>query len=127
MKNNSTYSNPLAAVPTIELMKLWGELVEAYHGVNGFGGHTAEIYSYRLQRYDPSVHRRIDRDGAYNDKSKTHYTCAAHALCALLYEFCSAYNCDAEIEGLKVDDWCKLTVQGDIVFDHRAHVRIKRD
>jgi hypothetical protein len=39
----------LLRVPPFELARLWGELVEAYHGVNGFGGNTAEIYAYRFR------------------------------------------------------------------------------
>ena len=39
----------LIRVPPLELATLWGELVEAYHGVNGFGGNTAEIYAYRFR------------------------------------------------------------------------------
>ena len=42
-------------LPTTELLRLWADLVEAYHGVNWYGGHTAEIYFYRLARYDPSA------------------------------------------------------------------------
>lgn len=31
-----------------EACRLYGELVEAYHGINGFGGNTAELYLYRF-------------------------------------------------------------------------------
>lgn len=27
----------LLTIPTLELLKLWGELVECYHGIHGYG------------------------------------------------------------------------------------------
>jgi len=35
----------------MQALSIWGELVEARLGENGFGGHTAEIYIYRLMPY----------------------------------------------------------------------------
>lgn len=48
--------NAILTVSTHQLMQIWGELVEACHGVHGFGGHVAEIYAYRLTPYTPTCH-----------------------------------------------------------------------
>ncbi len=37
-----------SSMPLDEMLGVWGELVEAMHGVNGFGGTDAELYAYRF-------------------------------------------------------------------------------
>lgn len=113
------FSNPLIEVSIIELLRIWGELVEAYHGVNSFGGHTAEIYSYRLQRFSPMAHIHDDkeRQGEINQK-------AANALVALLEEFCREYECKVMVDDLQLNDWCKQVNYRQIIFDHRVHITV---
>ncbi len=107
--------NLLLEVSQLELMKLWAELNEAWHGINGFGGDTAEIYSYRLQPYSPMA-----RTGNIQRGILCHN--AAYALVNLVEIFCGEYKCAATIDNVPPRKW-----QDEIdIFDHRAHVRIKK-
>lgn len=38
----------MLSIPFNEAFKIYGELIECYHGVNRYGGYVAEIYAYRL-------------------------------------------------------------------------------
>lgn len=120
------FSNPLVEVSQIELLRIWGELVESYHGVNGHGGDTAELYACRFQRYSPMIHGGHDltsnqlRLKAGVDRN------AAFALVALVEEFCREYNCSAEIDGIDPAIWCKEISFNQRAFDHRAQVKVKR-
>ena len=62
------FSQPLLTVNPLEMMHLWGELVECYHGVNGYGSDTAEIYAYRLMPYSPLVHSTALKEGVLKDE-----------------------------------------------------------
>ena len=42
-----------------QALGLWGDLVEAYHGVNPYGGDVAELYLYRFMRDCPSARMGI--------------------------------------------------------------------
>lgn len=60
-------------------LSLWSDLDDAYHGVNGFGGHVAEIYSYRLLEPLPIAtlpEKRIDQ--AYQQASEILHNLLAH-------------------------------------------------
>lgn len=115
------YDNALMTVSLLALVGVWGELVEAYHGVNRYGGNTAEIYAYRLMPYSPTAHTH---------GSKRHMNVvasqAAHALCAIVDEFCMQYECHAKIDALPIEEWCLRVIHGAHVFDHRCHVRIAK-
>lgn len=114
-----------ASVPPLELAKLWGELVEAYHGCNGFGGDTAELYAFRFQRFNPVVHTDAMKDGdTRREASWRHYLDAAKSLHSLVSIFCEEFDCIARIDGLTKDSWLDEVQYGDGVFDHRVHVRI---
>ncbi len=52
----------LLRLPTLELLSLWSELEQCYHNEHGYGGDTAEIYAYRLQRHNPT--RQHGREGS---------------------------------------------------------------
>lgn len=97
----------------MESMLLWGELVEALHGKNGFGGHTAELYAYRFgRRYVPipSVQQDNDRQ-------------AAQSLYALLRMFLLHYSLHTRrllVNGRRFGVW----VRDEFVFDHRVHVEV---
>lgn len=119
------FSMPLIEVSLIELLKLWGELVEAYHGVNGFGGSVAEIYAYRFQRYSPLAHGPpINRRPS--DELRDIHLRAGNALVELIEEFCNQYNCQATVDGLEVSAWCRQLNAGAFEFDHRAHVAVAK-
>lgn len=108
----------LLDVPTLELMKLWAELVEAYHGHNGYGGDTAELYACRFQRNDPRLAHENMRDEARRENG----IASAPDLVELVELFCEEYDCAALIDGHAPTEWSKM-VQ---CFDHRAHVKIVR-
>lgn len=119
------FSHPLLTVNSLELMKLWGDLVEALHGQNGYGGHTAEIYAYRLTAYNPMAHgeglRAETRDNAQRDMNAL----AANCLAALCEEFQEAFECRVEIDGTtSIREWLLRT--NEHPYNWRAHVKISR-
>lgn len=110
----------LLSVPTMELLKLWGELVEAFHGVNGFGGHVAEIYAYRFNRDDPrrrdsahgsDLHREAEREAWHEARELLH---------DLLSTFERVMHADCEVDGVNRWDWW----QNSDGFGHRVHVKV---
>lgn len=116
---------PLLTLPPLEFAQLWGELVEAYWGHNGFGGDTAELYSFRFQRYNPTVHMSSMRDGPERDEEEFNHFCgAARTLLSLVQQFCIAYGCLCEIDGVSVEEWADAVACNKHRFRHRAHVRV---
>lgn len=111
--------NPLLEVNQLELMRLWAELNEAWHGINNYGGDTAEIYSYRLQPYSPMAHGP-GKTEIGNIERRILCDNAANALVNLVEMFCDEYNCTATIDDIPPRKWqYEFTA-----FDHRAHVKI---
>lgn len=108
----------LLKVPTFELINLWGELVEAYHGVNTYGGHTAEIYAYRFQAYTPSVHSKI----VTNKEAEIElYRQSARQLYELLRLFAETYSrASIKVNGESNWEWLRYEP-----FHHRLHIEIK--
>lgn len=107
----------VGCVPLIELMGIWGELVECYHGVNGFGGDTAEIYAYRLCASSPSA--------ANNDERRREDAVKARDA---LVDLCETF--EREWSGVRVliqdrapQAWAALV--GDS-FSWRTRVRVER-
>ena len=94
-----------------EAMSLWAELVEAYHGVNGFGGDTAELYAYRFGHYAPG------HDVGFMAERYARRT--AETLGALLDRFVDAYDVGILIDGV---DYLRGTTPP--AFDHRVHVMV---
>ena len=118
---------PLLTMPPLELAKLWGELVEAYHGKNGFGGDTAELYSYRFQRMNPRLHASVMEEGSAKDEAEwKHYFEAGRALLSLVQQFCMDSQCSATIDGIEAEKWAEKIACDDHRFNHRAHVKILR-
>lgn len=116
---------PLLTMPPLELAKLWGELVEAYHGKNGFGGDTAELYSYRFQRMNPQLHAaKIDDEDRRDEIEWEHYFAAGRALLSLLQQFCMDHQCSTTIDGIEAEEWAESIACDNHRFDHRAHVKI---
>jgi hypothetical protein len=102
----------LINISSIDLMLLWGELVEAYYGVNRFGSYTAEIYAYHFSWREMFVNK--------NDKTK-HYQELGEQLLSLVKLFCDKYECSAEINGILLKDFKKP-----FYFDHRCSVKIDK-
>lgn len=103
-----------------QLVTLWGELIEAYYGVNGFGGATAEIYAYTLIDHSALLDAQFaDSDTGRSARLESAKE-AGLALHEVLTHFCRERECSAEIDGVPF---------GGAVwpFDHRVHVRIIRE
>lgn len=112
------FSNPLIELDMLSAMEIWGELVEAYHNLNGFGGNTAEIYAYRLQRFEPQAIEAIGGVKKHRDKlnQKT-----ANQLAALIEEFARQWECKILIDDQTPEAWLRQIQDG---FNHRAHVKV---
>lgn len=117
------FSQPLLTINPFEMMKLWGELVECYYDVNGYGGNTAEIYAYRLMPYSPSVHNGAPMTDLKEQRSQELNAVAAGALASLCEEFEQQYECQIEIDGRSITSWYMSYRDS---FDHRVHVEVKR-
>jgi len=115
--------NSLFEVSILELLMLWSELVEAYHGVNGYGSDTAEIYSYRFQQYSPVAHSGIDTDTAIS-RQKELWSSAGQAFVNLVNLFCDQFCCQVEVDCTDWKTWCHELADGQRTFAHRVHVRV---
>ena len=109
----------LLNLPPLTLMELWGELIECLHGVNGYGGDTAEIYAYRFQMYSPVAHNKINTV-AGPARLKEIAIESGELLAQLCGMFVVRHECAVLINGTPLDDWPFV-----YEFDHRVHVTIK--
>lgn len=104
-----------SSVPADVLVSIWSELVEAYHGVNSFGGTVAEIYAYRFMRFDPQVlHPR-----AVDSAMKAMADEAGESLVAIVRKFSVDWKCRIEMDGLDVNSWHARGGYG-----HRCHIEV---
>lgn len=109
----------LLNIRPIELLRLWGELVECYHGVNGYGSDTAEIYAYRLMPFSPSVQLH---PGFHEEQKLEIQGQAAADLVELCRLFLGEYDrYTIEIDGIELSLWEQHIRYG---FDWRVHVRV---
>lgn len=113
---------PLLSAPPLGLLRLWGSLVEAVHGVNGFGGDTAEVYAYTLLPDNPTRYAKR-HDGRVPDHVTTAEREDAEAAADVL----------AFVLALFVEEYERTAFVNDIPFPaarvvpqtlHRWHVRI---
>jgi len=112
-------------IPIKEMLLLWSELVECYHGKNGYGGCVAELYSYRFQPYRPKAHLD-ESSNLLSDDLKQVYFDAAFSLVELLKLFCDSYHCRCKINEVSIIHWFHGIKVQDYYFDHRVHVEIIR-
>lgn len=117
----------LLGIDLLTILDVWAALTECRHGVNGFGGDTAEIYAYTLQKYDPLAHGHTANRIAQDEELQRLGIGAARALATLLDLFCTQHECSFDIDGLYYKDWLHRVETGDILFHHRAHVRYRED
>ena len=117
----------LLQVCPLELMRLWGELVQAYHGVNSYGGAVAELYAYRFMPYQPTAHTPSSEHSRETELYKTAVYSAQLAagealrdLCAL---FAKEYFCKVLIDGEMPGCWWTMAGKSGR-FGHRAHVEV---
>ena len=107
--------------PLKGLLHVWGELVLALHGVNGFGGNVAEIYAYPLEASDPTFAEKTrrwlaaDRSGAMPINYQP-----IESLRQLLLLFRDTYECDIAIDGYPIGDGYMPPT------NHRWHIAISR-
>lgn len=113
----------LALVPLNELLDLWSELEQAFHGTNSYGGHVAELYAYRFRRYNPirangsgDIKAEAERDDAL---------AAAASLSALLHEFARRRECYVYV-GVSRQKWRPIGPWlARTPFVHREHIQVK--
>lgn len=119
------FDNALMTINIVGLLEVWGQLVEAYHGKNGYGGDLAEIYAYHLTRYNPIVHVTPKSDSKlYQEQKALTALHAANALCSIIEEFCDKYDSRVEIDGMAMSEWCAICNAGRHTYDHRCHVKV---
>jgi len=115
---------------TLDLLGLWSDLCDAYHGRNGFGGDTAEIYAYRCGRPSPAssstgpLGRQVKREDAER---------AAASLVAVCQLFEREHSCEVLLDTgaprTGPDDpssWRRAGPWFD-AFDHRVQVRVRKE
>jgi hypothetical protein len=92
-------------------LSLWTELVEAYHGINGFGGDTAEIYAYTLMpfSYAPDAFAEGQQAGL-------------RRLIAICQEFERLMICKLLLDGFSLAEWQVNA----FAFKHRVHIKVIR-
>ena len=120
---------------TLEAMKIWGELIECYHGVNRHARKIAEIYSFRFEPYSPLVHLNQDDDSPTQTTLERREEVARNAILSLIEiveTFCETFDCKAKIEGESVPTWKNRLIKTKwttwkIKFYHRYHVEIIRE
>lgn len=96
-----------------QLLLLWGELVEAAHGVHKFGGDTAELYAYRFGHESPAANAGIAQE------RREQAIARAESLFDLLTRFASVYVRRVEVDGQKLGRWLMSRP-----FEHRVHVKV---
>lgn len=112
--------DPVMALSLKEMLGLWGEMVECFHGVHGYGGDTAEIYAYRLQPYSPMAHTHRDEVA-----SRQCANTAAGALVGLCLAFEGDYDCRITIDNMSLNHWLAESQTGGVPFNHRAYVKVE--
>lgn len=109
----------LLRAPLAGMLDVWGELVEAYCGCNGFGSDTAEVYAYHLMPDDPR--RRLGAPDGARDAEEEAARLASAAFHALLGTFADRYDCTVEIDGRPWAVDAPPATTG-----HRWHVRVTK-
>lgn len=116
----------ILTVPTHQLLQLWGELVEAYHGVHGYGGHVAEIYAYRLMPYTPTCHSGALREDSdtYREATRDVQMKAGAAFVQLCSYFTEHYPATILLDDLSLLEWWDRCVSAG-GFAHRVHAHVQ--
>jgi hypothetical protein len=99
-----------------QALSVWAELEDAYRGDHSYGGHTAEIYAYRLMPMSPLYlqHSLL----AAQDEIEKLETDAAADMYLLLEKFRETRRCVIEVNGEPLSGTRQTR------FTHRWHVRI---
>jgi len=107
-----------------QALGIWAELVEAYHGKNGYGGKTAEIYMHRLMPDSPTARlydpEKDKVDSMFRKAHEARVRNANASLFAILSLFEREWPCRVFVNDRFLGDW--VTSAG---FDHRVHVHVE--
>ena len=102
------------------------DLVEAFHGVNGYGGNVAEIYAYRLLSYSPTLGLATNADCEKLQESEVLRKALIEAnieagtnLLFLLEQLNKRYSCKIYVNENVFGQW--LAKEG---FPYRVHVKV---
>lgn len=112
------------------IMEVYGELVEAYHGLNRYDRHTAEIYCYRLVDMPPSYKYPSQRSLSsawYQDWIDCDIQAAIN-LKLMIFKLKKTYNLnfeDIEIDGVDSCTWMNGIHKNEGI-SHRVYVKIER-
>lgn len=106
-------------ISTTQAISLWSELEQAYYDDNKYGGHTAEIYIYRLMPHTPTWGRTgaILADQWHKEIAEK----ANGALLELLLHFATKRNCTVLVDGGREPG--KWMVESD--NRHRWHITVQ--
>jgi hypothetical protein len=117
-----------------QALGIWEELVSAYHGKNGFGADTAEIYIYRLMPHVPVLPGSELSKQSMLDAHRR----ANESLVALIRHFETEHdgttikivlgrNAAGLDEELPAADWILGLLLRDpkACLDHRVHLRVR--
>lgn len=110
----------LLTVPVMDLLELWGELVECYYNHNGYGGDTAEIYGYRLGGDSPTLAAWKGK-GGFDEFAIEELTTRMNALKELCALFSDKFNRGVYINGARACEFRDAEAMA-----HRVHVKIER-
>ncbi len=105
--------------PISGLLHVWGELVLALHGVNGFGGNVAEIYAYQLTAMDPTHDHDLRKWTPDSGTPMPVNLQPVRSMQQLLLLFRDTYDCNVVVDGFPLNDGYMPPT------NHRWHVAIE--
>jgi len=110
-----------------QALDVWTQLVEAYHGQNGYGGNVAEIYVYTLCRNLPAEAAGLQDDPGRDVYGVIKAYRAANLALVALCNRLETYYDDAIVEVEFNEKWRASTIVSDYPNNrHRWHVRVTR-
>lgn len=107
-----------------QLISLWCDLEDAYHGQHAYGSDTAEIYAYLFMSANPSVMNFLysQKKGSFMEDAYREETLkAAESLYNLLKTFMQKRDCRIVVNRRKFGEWVAKEP-----FEHRVEVQIIR-
>ena len=95
---------------------IWDELRDAMEGKHHYGGHTAEIYAYRLMPNRPSAVIK-------NESPLEDILYASKSLVSIIELFCQRHDVTFLIDGYDYNTWLK---EHGHTFDWRVEVQFQK-
>jgi hypothetical protein len=109
-------------ITMMQALELWTQLENARHGVNSYGGHTAEIYIYTVLPYTPALqdkNQSLEGTGFSAERLREVYDQANESLYQLLTLFSNRHKVPIEVEDEPLGPWLKTAR-----YVHRVHVHV---